>query len=594
MKKFIILTIALMAFGFANAKVIRISYSDGSQKVYTSSEVSSIVFNNNGTLTVYAYDGTLLPQPAGRMYESVTVDDQEAITDVVGRRLTAELSGVSLMQRNVTAVNFVYPSVDPRNNSISLSGTILIPNEIFNGEVESEGVVLMHHYSVMSKDQVPTRGEFDASINYLLCNPVNLNYIVVMSDFYGFGATERFPQAYLFGEANARASLDALLAARRIMRNEGIDYGNLTFNVGTSSGGFEAMEALRVIQTHTGYESIYFDKTFAYGGPYDIKEVFLKYIEMDTLYYSVAPILTLISYNENGDMGLDYNSVFTPLIANHIQDWFLDKNYRSVNVLSFIGRNRPLSEILQPSYLNVNSPQSNEILNALASHSVNAPGWTPDTMHRIFLMHSHGDEYVPFVAARKMLDYLTSYGYHKSIIPGRTNLQTNMVLTNGHVEAGAAFMIQTIAALKAWPLMYTDGVLNPYYDSLAHADLDIVAYMRQLDAMGYDCRGFIEDVMHAINGSDSTSEVDYFSLIMQLGEAGVDVALLFEMLDDSGIDGIQFLIDLIVYLSENNENDSEEVIDAVIDRMLDVVNDPHAIPTQRYAKILMQDFDSVN
>ena len=81
MKKYILLAVAVLMFGVANAKVIRIHYSDGTTKVYTSSELSTIDFNNNGTVTVYAYDGSLIPQPAGKIYESVTVDDQEAVTE---------------------------------------------------------------------------------------------------------------------------------------------------------------------------------------------------------------------------------------------------------------------------------------------------------------------------------------------------------------------------------------------------------------------------------------------------------------------------------------------------------------------------------
>ena len=83
MKKILFLTIALMMFGIANARVIRISYSNGTEQVYTSSELSSIVFNNNGTLTIYSYDGTVIPQPAGVLYERITVDDQETVTSIV-------------------------------------------------------------------------------------------------------------------------------------------------------------------------------------------------------------------------------------------------------------------------------------------------------------------------------------------------------------------------------------------------------------------------------------------------------------------------------------------------------------------------------
>lgn len=329
MKKYILLAVAVLMFGVANAKVIRIHYSDGTTKVYTSSELSTIDFNNNGTVTVYAYDGSLIPQPAGKIYESVTVDDQEAVTEYASRQLEGEVYGVTLGRRNVTAINMVYPSVDPANNSVSLSGTILIPDEIMNGEVESEGVILVHHFTLLSKYNIPTRGYYDASVKFLFCNSLNLNYIVVVSDFYGFGATERFPQAYLLGEANARASLDALKAARRILCNEGINCGPLTFNLGASSAGFDAMEALRVIQTRPGYESIHFDKTFAYAGPYDVKATFNHYIQQDTTYYSVGMPIAMVSYKEHGFLGADYNTMFKPLIADHIDSWFLSKDYTS-------------------------------------------------------------------------------------------------------------------------------------------------------------------------------------------------------------------------------------------------------------------------
>ena len=592
MKKYILLAVAVLMFGVANAKVIRIHYSDGTTKVYTSSELSTIDFNNNGTVTVYAYDGSLIPQPAGKIYESVTVDDQEAVTEYASHQLEGEVYGVTLGRRNVTAINMVYPSVDPANNSVSLSGTILIPDEIMNGEVESEGVILVHHFTLLSKYNIPTRGYYDASVKFLFCNSLNLNYIVVVSDFYGFGATERFPQAYLLGEANARASLDALKAARRILCNEGINCGPLTFNLGASSAGFDAMEALRVIQTRPGYESIHFDKTFAYAGPYDVKATFNHYIQQDTTYYSVGMPIAMVSYKEHGFLSADYNTMFKPLIADHIDSWFLSKDYTSAQVLSFIGPYTPVSELLQPDYCSLNSTQTQAMLNMLGSHSVTATGWVPDTNHRIFLMHSHGDEFVPFVATRRMLDFLTSAGYKKSIIPGRTNLQTNVVNQRlGHTSAGAVFMIQTMAAMKAWPLMYSDDELNPYYDSLAHRDLDVVGTMRQLDEMGFDCRQLIRDVMDA-SGDDTSSsgEIDIISVMERMDEAGIDLALLMEILDDSGINGFQLLLDLIVYLTENSDDDAEGGLDMAINRMLDVEHDPNALPMQRYAYQLMRTF----
>lgn len=152
-------------------------------------------------------------------------------------------------------------------------------------------------------------------------------------------------------------------------------------------------------------------------------------------------------------------------------------------------------------------------------------------------------------------------------------------------------MIQTMAAMKAWPLMYSDDELNPYYDSLAHRDLDVVGTMRQLDEMGFDCRQLIRDVMDA-SGDDTSSsgEIDIISVMERMDEAGIDLALLMEILDDSGINGFQLLLDLIVYLTENSDEDVEGGLDMAINRMLDVEHDPNALPMQRYAYQLMRTF----
>ena len=76
---------------------------------------------------------------------------------------------------------------------------------------------------------------------------------------------------------------------------------------------------------------------------------------------------------------------------------------------------------------------------------------------------------------------------------------------------------------------------------------------------------------------------------MQLNEAGIDIALLFEILDDSGVDAMRFILDLVAYLSENTDGEEDmSTLDAAVDSMLDVLNDPTALPTQRYAKMMLE------
>lgn len=49
--------------------------------------------------------------------------------------------------------------------------------------------------------------------------------------------------------------------------------------------------------------------------------------------------------------------------------------------------------------------------------------------------------------------------------------------------------------VQTWPVMYTDGQLNPQYQALISNDTDIVMLMRQLDAMGIDIQKLIIDLI---------------------------------------------------------------------------------------------------
>ena len=52
MKKLLLAIMALVTSVAIQAKVIKITLSDGSQQVYTSSQLSAIDFNEDGTLTL--------------------------------------------------------------------------------------------------------------------------------------------------------------------------------------------------------------------------------------------------------------------------------------------------------------------------------------------------------------------------------------------------------------------------------------------------------------------------------------------------------------------------------------------------------------
>ena len=569
MKKILlVLLILITSFATADAKVIKIKMADGSLRVYTSSELSAIDFNDDGTLTITTYDGQQL-EASEVEFDEVEIGDEAAVAtvypDTLRFTIQADTTLIDLeIERPIMKMNYVYPSLDPDGQPITLSGTILIPEEIWTGAAVSQGIVMMNHYTKFNRDEAPTisNGELE---NMFMANPLKPNYIIVESDFYGFGATVRFPQAFLQGLNNARASLDGLLAARQLLTEQGIDYGPLCFNVGYSSGGFDALAAQKLRDMEYA-DRISFDKTFSGGGPSDVREAYRRYVINDSTAYNAVPLLLMVSTNETQHLGMDYANVFQPYICNRIDELILSKQFSSWPVCDSIGREKKIHEILSPVYCDLSSDESMAFQDILAGFNLTNDDWTPDTTQRIFLFHSRGDDYVPIQSARPMVSFLKDKGFKPHIIPGKTNLQTNFVLTKeGHLKATIYYFIQSLASIESWPLMYIGGQLNPLYATLINKTDDPVAIMRQLDALGIDCRTILKNIIAKMTGSEEgeDTELSPFQIIMMLNEQlekqGLTMQDLYEMSDDSGIDIIKLITDLAAYFSEQSDDDSNDI-----------------------------------
>ena len=158
---------------------------------------------------------------------------------------------------------------------------------------------------------------------------------------------------------------------------------------------------------------------------------------------------------------------------------------------------------------------------------------------------------MPVQSARPVIGFLKDNGFKPSIIPGATNLQTNFVVKKmGHLTATLFYLIQTVAALKAWPMMYTDGQLNPAYQNIVQCSP--VEMMRYSDSMGFDCRSVINAVMQKLSEqSGEMPEINFDPTVIQatlvqvLGSMGITMEELAEMKADSGVDLVAVLMEIM-------------------------------------------------
>ena len=146
---------------------------------------------------------------------------QEAAYNIIYERDTViktRAGGFSLATRAVRRFIYEYTSKDVDGKPVTISGVMMIPSNIIEG-TPCDGIMLFNRATLGSPEDCPSTGESEL-INGLIANPLSPNYILVMSDFIGYGSSSQYPMFYHSGDVNARNSLDGLLAARQILTDK--------------------------------------------------------------------------------------------------------------------------------------------------------------------------------------------------------------------------------------------------------------------------------------------------------------------------------------------------------------------------------------
>lgn len=461
MKRLLTIIATLLLVIAAEAKIVKITLADGTVKVYPSAQLQSIEFLDDGTLELYTYKGEAIALPTD-VYDEVEIDDETEVYSVKDT-LFVNPFGSEQGERLMTKIDYLYPSVDPQGKPVTLSACMLVPTNIWNGEVASDGIILANHFTGTMHNRVPTNGFFLLE-GFMITCPLNLNYIVVASDFYGFGATGRYAQAFCQGTTNGHASIHALLEARKLLDAAGIDQGPFLFNIGYSGGGFDCL-ATQKVRDMEYRDQVWFDKTFAGGGPYDMPASYRAFIEDDMVDYPCGVAMMVTSTNECQKLGLDYRDLFVPGIGENVEEWLLSKHHDEFWINERMKEyGTTMSEMLGPKYYDLETPEAKAFMEVLREQSL-THDWTPDPSQKIYLQHSRDDNYVPFAGAHPVLELLLANGYKNNIYAGRSNLQCNFVFKNmRHFEGAIIYVLETLFALKAWPTVYNaDHTMKPEY-----------------------------------------------------------------------------------------------------------------------------------
>ena len=331
--------------------------------------------------------------------------------------------------KKATIYNIEYPSSDPYGNPVTLSGSIIVGDEVDANNKKAAGMVLYNHFTVFHKDECPSHG--DLAVPMIV---VGSKMILVAPDYYGFGVTESKNQAYCISRANAQASVDALLAARELLKEKGYTWDDLLFNLGYSQGGQTSIGVLRCLAEK--HPEIKVTHTVAGGGPYDIGETYRELVSKEESTMPSTVISSVLSYNEYFNLGVNYADVFKEDVLKKIPEYLYSKNYKRSDLEGKLAPNK-LSEVFHPDMFNFESALSKKFMEAFEKDNL-CRDWTPRKTERITLVHNELDGCVPYANATKMADYFEKQGF--TVDRGNTNdryVDGKVFLNNIKIADGA-------------------------------------------------------------------------------------------------------------------------------------------------------------
>ena len=336
---------------------------------------------------------------------------------------------------------FNYPSFDPFGNPCTLSGTITVNKSLIEEDKPFNGILLFNHFTIYATTQAPSRGAIEFPTGASLTD-----FIVVAPDYYGFGITEKEPQAYCISRANGRASLDAYFAAKRLIEDLNVKKNDDFIIAGYSEGGQTTMGVLREISER--HPEVKVKRAFAGDGPYDINSMFDALTQGTTEMPSTVCNL-LYAYNYFFRLGFDIHDYLRDPVAANFDDWFLSKKNKRKALDEELIKTKKVSELCTEAVCDGNSALMRRFKTAFSADALTS-GWKPRSDFDIMLFHDTKDDVVPVENFYAMSQFLKANGIQPEEFVGEYSSETTKEagITN-HETSAITFFLRIIAWIRA-------------------------------------------------------------------------------------------------------------------------------------------------
>ena len=168
----------------------------------------------------------------------------------------------------VQAYRVTYTTIDGDGRQVAASGLVAIPQKPANA---LSPVLSYQHATITAQQDAPS------ALDDLGDPPVvlaSLGYIVVASDYVGYGVSAGTPHPYLISAPSAAAVVDLLTAAQAWRQTLNVQDNQQLFLTGYSEGGYVTVAAHRALEAGASAYRNQLVRVIAGAGPYDVNASF--------------------------------------------------------------------------------------------------------------------------------------------------------------------------------------------------------------------------------------------------------------------------------------------------------------------------------
>ncbi len=371
-----------------------------------------------------------------RVAEALREEDAPQST---GRQDVSSVTSTAIVQNllewdgNVllTQMSGIYKSVDvDMETPITLSGKVIFPKY-----KKIRNIILISHYTIGSNAESPSNS---FPLESILARQ---GYAVVVPDYLGYGVTADRVHPYLAMNLTARNVLDMYLAVKPFLKAAGVKIeSDSIYLMGYSQGGATTMAVQHLIEKDYNLNypenSIKIQRVFAGGGPYDVVSTFDKFVITGHASYPCAVPMVIQGMIEAAGLKTPIDSFATPLVTEHLDEWFNSKRYTTSQMNTLLGTYKT-ADLMSEQGRDRNSRAVANLYKAMYANSiVNVQdGWEP--IAPVYMMHSIDDETVDYINAQKAKSAWKN-----------SNIEYNFGHYGGHVKTCVRFIFTVKELLK--------------------------------------------------------------------------------------------------------------------------------------------------